>query len=89
MSLDNDCFDLDSKFIEVDGFFIGGKTHNGKRGLGTNQQLFLLALGTDRLNNYLNKMKVLKVTSENKSEVKRLFQYIHYYKDTTVCTGED
>ena len=89
MSLDNDCFDLESKFIEVDGFFIGGKTHNGKRGLGTNQQPFLLALGTDRLNNYPNKMKVLKVTSENKSEVKRLFQYIHYDKDTTVCTDGD
>lgn len=47
MSLDNDCFDLKSKFIEIDGFHIGGKSHNGKRGLGTDKQPFLVALGTD------------------------------------------
>ena len=34
MSLDNDCFDLKSKFIELDGFHIGGKSHNGKREVG-------------------------------------------------------
>lgn len=40
MSLDNDCFDLNSKFVEIDGFHIGGKSHNGKRGLGIDKQPF-------------------------------------------------
>lgn len=86
MSIDNDWFCLKSKFIEIDGFFIGGKTHNGKRGLGTNQQAFLLALGTDKLNKYPNKIKVLKVKSENKLEIKNLFKQIEYNQETTVCT---
>lgn len=37
MEVDNNCFDLQSPFIEGDSFFIGGKTHNSKRGLGTDQ----------------------------------------------------
>lgn len=86
MSIDNDCFCLKSKFLEIDGFFIGGKTHNSKRGLGTNQQSFLLALGTDKLNKYPNKIKVLKVKSENKFEIKNLFKQIEYNQETTVCT---
>lgn len=86
MSLDNDCFHLKSAFIEVDGCFIGGKTHNGKRGLGTEKQPFLVALGTDRLNNYPNRIKVLQVKSENQSEIKRLFKKIEYNRDTVVST---
>ena len=89
MSLDNDCFDLKSKFIELDGFHIGGKSHNGKRGLGTDKQPFLVALGTDQLNNYPNRIKLLQVKSENKEEVKSLMKHIHYDKDTTICTDGD
>lgn len=89
MSLDNDSFDLKSKFIEIDGFHIGGKSHNGKRGLGTDKQPFLLALGTDQLNNYPNKIKLLKVKGESKEEVKKLMKHIDYDKDTTICTDGD
>ena len=89
MSLDNDSFDLQSKFIEVDGFFIGGKTHNGKRGLGTEQQAFLLALETNKLNHYPNRIKVMKIKSECKEEIKRLFKHIHCNQNTTVCTDGD
>ena len=40
MSLDNDCFDLKTKFVEIDGFYIGGKSHHGKRGLKTDNPPF-------------------------------------------------
>src|SRR5699024_12406965 len=86
---DNDCFDLKSKFVEIDGFHIGGKSHNGKRGLGTDKQPFLVALGTDQLNNYPNRIKLLQVKYENKEEEKRLMQHIHYDRDTKICTDED
>ena len=82
MSLDNDCFDLKSKFIDLDGFHIGGKSHNGKRGLGTDKQPFLVALGTDQLNNYPNRIKLPSSKKRNKEEVKRLMKHIHYDKET-------
>ena len=89
MFLDNDCFDLKSKFIEIDEFHIGGWSHNGKRALETDKQPFLLALSIDQLNNYLNRIKLLQVKSKNKEEVKRHMKHIHYDKDTTICIDGD
>ena len=86
MELDNDCFRLEEKFIEVDGFYVGGKSHNGKSGLGTDQQPFLMALGTKEKNNYPTKVKVMKAEGEKITEVKRLFKGIKYNRETTVIT---
>ena len=55
----------------------------------TNKQPFLVALGTDQLNNYPNRIKLLQVKSENREEVKRLMKHIHYNKYTTICTDGD
>ena len=48
-----------------------------------------MALGTDQLNNYPNRIKLLQVKSENREEVKRLMKHIHYNKYTTICTDGD
>lgn len=74
MEVDNDCFNLKSQFIEIDGCYIGGKSHNGKRGLGTDKQVFLVALGTDKYNEYPNRLKIIPIVSENKDEIKRLMK---------------
>lgn len=69
MEIDNHCFDLQSSFLEADCFYIGGKSHNGKRGLGTDKQTFLIVLATDRENNYPYRFKTAAIKSENKENV--------------------
>ncbi len=88
IELDNMCDKLESAFIEMDGFFIGGKSSNGKRGLGTDQQSFIMALGTNADNNYPTRVKIIPTQSENKEEVKVLLKQIKYDKNTTFTTDD-
>lgn len=74
MQLDNDCFQLDSAFLEADAFYIGTPSHNGKRGLGTDKQCIIMILGTDKENNYPNRVKLENVNSENTKEVMQVFK---------------
>ena len=90
MEIDNNCFNLQSQFLEADCFYIGGKTHNGKRGLGTEKQTILFALETKKENNYPTRFKTSAIKSECKEEVFRFFkEHISYDKNTVLNTDAD
>lgn len=90
MEIDNNCFDLQSSFLEADSFYIGGQSNNSKRGLGTDKQAFLIVLGTDKENNYPNRFKTTAIASENKDTVLDFFKtHIRYNKDTVLNTDGD
>lgn len=90
MEIDNHCFDLQSSFLEADCFYIGGKSHNGKRGLGTDKQTFLIVLATDKENNYPYRFKTAAIESENKENVLDFFRnHINYDKNTILNTDAD
>ncbi len=90
MEIDNHCFDLQSSFLEAGCFYIGGKSHNGKRGLGTDKQTFLIVLATDKENNYSYRFKTAATQSENKENVLDFFRnYIDYDKNTILNTDAD
>ena len=43
---------LDSNFYESDAAYTGTSSHNGKRGIGTDKQPFLIVLATEQENPY-------------------------------------
>lgn len=59
---------LDSSFYESDVVYTGTPSHNGKRGLGTDKQPFLLILSTEQDNQYPCFIKVHEVMTDS-SEV--------------------
>ena len=90
MEIDNHCFDLQSSFLEADCFYIGGKSHNGKRGLEPDKQTFLIVLATDKENNYPYRFKTAAIESENKENVFDFFRnHINYDKNTILNTDGD
>lgn len=90
MEIDNNCFNLQSQFLEADCFYIGGKTHNGKRGLGTDKRTILIALGTKKENNYPTRFKTSAIQSESKEAVLQFFkEHINYDKSTVLNTDAD
>lgn len=90
MEIDNNSFDLQSSFLEADSFYVGGKSHNGKRGLGTDKQPVLIVLATDKEHNYPRRMKIKAISSECQQEVSDFFnQNIKYTSDTVLNTDGD
>lgn len=59
---------LDSMFYESDVVYIGAKSQ-GKTGMATDQQPFLVILSTDKENNYPNYIKLSPISVDNKNYI--------------------
>jgi hypothetical protein len=64
----NEIYKLSSK-IEIDASYLGGPSHNGKRGKGTDKQPALFALSFN--GRFVNYLKVSPVLGENKDEIEK------------------
>lgn len=68
---------LDSSFYESDVAYTGAPSHNGKRGLGTDKQPFLVVLSTEQENQYPLYIKLHEVTSDSGNLIQEFFdQYV-------------
>ena len=61
---------LDSDFYESDVAYTGAPSHNGKRGLGTDKQPFLIVLSTEQENQYPRFVKMQEVTTDSSNILK-------------------
>ena len=61
---------LDSDFYESDVAYTGAPSHNGKRGLGTDKQPFLIVLSTEQKNQYPRFVKMQEVTTDSSNILK-------------------
>lgn len=90
MEIDNDYFKLQSVFIEADSFYIGEKSHNGKRVFGTDKQAFIIVLGTTKEDNISIHFKIAPVKSVNNESVLNFLKtYVSYNTHTIVDTNAD
>lgn len=68
---------LDSSFYESDVAYTGAPSHNGKRGLGTDKQPFLVVLSTEQENKYPLYIKLHEVSSDSGNIIQAFFdQYV-------------
>lgn len=68
---------LDSSFYESDVAYTGAPSHNGKRGLGTDKQPFLVVLSTEQENQYPLYIKLHEVSSDSGNLIQEFFdQYV-------------
>ena len=67
---------LDSDFYESDVAYTGAPSHNGKRGLGTDKQPFLIVLSTEQENQYPRFVKMQEVTTDSSNIIKGYFEKI-------------
>ena len=67
---------LDSDFYESDVAYTGASSHNGKRGLGTEKQPFLIVLSTEQENQYPRFVKMQEVTTDSSNIIKGYFEKI-------------
>ena len=67
---------LDSDFYESDVAYTGAPSHNGKRGLGTDKQPFLIVLSTEQKNQYPRFVKMQEVTTDSSNIIKGYFEKI-------------
>lgn len=78
---------LDSSFYESDVAYTGAPSHNGKRGLGTDKQPFLVVLSTEQENQYPLYIKLHEVTSDSGNLIQEFFdQYVKMSNERTLNT---
>lgn len=59
-------------FYESDVAYTGAPSHNGKRGLGTDKQSFLVVLSTEQENQYPLYIKLHEVSSDSGNLILRI-----------------
>lgn len=78
---------LDSNFYESDVAYIGAPSHNGKRGLGTDKQPFLIVLSTEQENQYPRFIKMQEVATDSSKIVQEYFEkYVIMSKEIKLNT---
>ena len=78
---------LDSDFYESDVAYTGAPSHNGKRGLGTDKQPFLIVLSTEQENQYPRFVKMQEVTTDSSNIIKGCFEkYVKMSKERKLNT---
>ena len=78
---------LDSSFYESDVAYIGAPSHNGKRGLGTDKQAFLIVLSTEQENQYPKYIKLKEIKTDNSNVIENFFKsYVYMSKDRKLNT---
>ncbi|MFR3061500.1 MAG: transposase [Holdemanella porci] len=78
---------LDSDFYESDVAYTGAPSHNGKRGLGTDKQPFLIVLSTEQENQYPRFVKMQEVTTDSSNIIKGYFEkYVKMSKERKLNT---
>ena len=79
---------LDSDFYESDVAYTGAPSHNGKRGLGTDKQPFLILLSTEQKNQYPRFVKMQEVTTDSSNIIKGYFEkYVKMSKERKLNTA--
>jgi hypothetical protein len=73
MSESNGRHKLDDPFYEADVAYIGTSDKNGKRGLGSSKQAFLIILGTNRFNNYPTYALAKTIKIDNQKNIDEIF----------------
>lgn len=71
---DNQKKTLSAKFIESDAGYIGAKSKNGKRGLGTTKVPVLVALSLNAPHQYPQFVKLNVIKSENSADIDAFFK---------------
>ena len=78
---------LDSDFYESDVAYTGAPSHNGKWGLGTDKQPFLIVLSTEQENQYPRFVKMQEVTTDSSNIIKGYFEkYVKMSKERKLNT---
>lgn len=78
---------LDSNFYESDVAYTGAPSHNGKRGLGTDKQPFLIVLSTEQENQYPCFIKMQEVATDSSKIVQEYFEkYVIMSKERKLNT---
>ena len=78
---------LDSNFYESDVAYTGAPSHNGKRGLGTDKQPFLIVLSTEQENQYPCFVKMQEVATDSSKIVQEYFEkYVIMSKERKLNT---
>ena len=78
---------LDSNFYESDVAYTGAPSHNGKRGLGTDKQPFLIVLSTEQENQYPCFVKMQEVATDSSKIVQEYFdKYVIMSKERKLNT---
>lgn len=78
---------LDSNFYESDVAYTGTPSHNGKRGLGTDKQPFLIVLATEQENQYPRFVKMQEVATDSSKIVQEYFEkYVIMSKERKLNT---
>lgn len=78
---------LDSNFYESDVAYTGALSHNGKRGLGTDKQPFLIVLSTEQENQYPRFIKMQEVATDSSKIVQEYFEkYVIMSKERKLNT---
>lgn len=76
---------LDSSFYESDVAYIG--TPQGKQGMGTEKQAFLVVLSTNQENQYPKFVKLIEVNKDSGEEIKPIFdKFVKMQKSSTLNT---
>ena len=79
---------LDSDFYESDVAYTGAPSHNGKRGLGTDKQPFLIVFSTEQENQYPRFVKMQEVTTDSSNIIKGYFEkYVKMSKERKLNTA--
>lgn len=87
MEQDNQKHMLSAAFLESDAGYIGAKSKNGKRGLGTTKVPFLMALSLNTPHQYPLFIKLGVINSENSIDVNNFFKrHVVSTKATTIFT---
>lgn len=78
---------LDSNFYESDVAYTGAPSHNGKRGLVTDKQPFLIVLSTEQENQYPRFVKMQEVATDSSNIIKGYFEkYVKMSKERKLNT---
>ena len=78
---------LDSNFYESDVAYTGAPAHNGKRGLCTDKQPFLIVLSTEQENQYPCFVKMQEVATDSSKIVQEYFEkYVIMSKERKLNT---
>lgn len=87
MSESNGRHQLDAHFYEADVAYIGTVDKEGKRGLGSDKQAFLVVLGTNAFNNFPTFALAKTITVDNQENIDDVFnKQVKLSKDKTLTT---
>lgn len=87
MSESNGRHQLDAHFYEADVAYIGTVDKNGKRGLGSDKQAFIVILGTNIYNNFPTFALAKTIKVDNQSNINKIFdEQVTLNKEKTLTT---